>query len=77
MASIASQASDWRPRRETRSGNRQVALLANDALKGQLDLQRHDGRATEGVFTRIAPRLVAMAACIWHSWPRPNPSSGR
>ena len=35
--------------------------------KGQLDLERHGGRTTEGLYARIAQRL-AMAACIWHNW---------
>ena len=34
----------------------------------QLDLERHGGRATEGIYARIAQRLLAMAACIWHNW---------
>jgi len=41
---------------------------SNDTLKGQLDLERHDGRTTEGVYARIAQRLLALAACIGHSW---------
>jgi len=40
----------------------------NDTLKGQLDLERHGGRTGQGVFTRIAQRLLAMAVCIWHNW---------
>ncbi len=37
-------------------------------LKGQLDLERHGGRTPAGVFTRVAQRLLAMAAFIWHNW---------
>jgi hypothetical protein len=37
-------------------------------LKGQLGLERHGGRTPSGVFTRIAQRLLAMAACIWQNW---------
>jgi len=40
----------------------------NDTLKGQLDLESHGGRTPAGVFTRIAQRLLAMAAGIWHNW---------
>ncbi len=29
---------------------------------------RPQGRAPRGVFSRIAQRLLAMAACIWHNW---------
>jgi hypothetical protein len=32
------------------------------------DLERHGGRTPAGVFARIAQRLLAMAACIWHNW---------
>jgi hypothetical protein len=35
-----------------------------DTLKGQLDLERHGGRTIAGVYSRIAQRLLAMAACI-------------
>jgi len=38
-----------------------------NTLKGQLDLERHGGRATEAVYARVAHRL-AMAAAIWHDW---------
>ena len=34
----------------------------------QLDLERHGGRTTAGVYTRITQRLLAMAAAIWHNW---------
>ena len=40
----------------------------NQTLKGQLDLEAHGGRTTAGVFTRVAQRLLAMAASIWHNW---------
>ena len=49
-------------------GMRQWIESVNDTLKGQLDLERHGGRTPAGVFTRIAQRLLAMAACIWHNW---------
>ena len=39
-----------------------------DTLKGQLDLERHGGRTTEGLYARVAQRLLAMAAAIWHNW---------
>ena len=26
------------------------------------------GRTTEGLYTRIAQRLLALAACVWHNW---------
>jgi hypothetical protein len=37
-------------------------------LKGQLDLERHGGRTTEGLYARIAQRLLALAVCVWHNW---------
>ncbi|GAA4053919.1 hypothetical protein GCM10022214_00600 [Actinomadura miaoliensis] len=39
----------------------------NDTLKGQLDLKRHGGRTFEGVAVRVAQRILAMAAAIWHN----------
>jgi hypothetical protein len=39
-----------------------------DTLMSQLDLERHGARTTEGLYARIAQRLLAMAACIWHNW---------
>ncbi len=39
-----------------------------DTLKGQLTLEDHGGRTLPGVYTRVAARLLAMAAAIWHNW---------
>jgi hypothetical protein len=50
------------------AGMRQWIEAIIDTLKGQLDLERHGGRTASGVFARIAQRLLAMAACIWHNW---------
>jgi hypothetical protein len=44
---------------------RQLFESVNDTLKGQLDLEQHGGRTVEGVTTRIAQRIMAMAAAIW------------
>jgi len=49
-------------------GVRQWIESVNQTLKGQLDLEQHGGRTPTGVFTRIAQRLLAMAAGIWHNW---------
>ena len=35
--------------------------------KCQLSLERHGGRTLEGLISRIARRLLALAACIWHN----------
>lgn len=39
-----------------------------DTLKGQLTLEHHGGRTLTGVYARIAARLLAMSAAIWHNW---------
>jgi hypothetical protein len=39
-----------------------------DTLKGQLSLEAHSGRSPAGVWTRIAQRLLVLAAVIWHKW---------
>lgn len=49
-------------------GVRQWIESVNQTLKGQLDLERHGGRTPAGVFTRVAQRLLALAAGIWHNW---------
>ena len=49
-------------------GVRQWIESVNQTLKGQLSLEDHGGRTLAGVFTRIAQRLLAMAAGIWHNW---------
>ncbi|MCQ6269139.1 IS982 family transposase, partial [Pseudarthrobacter sp. R1] len=37
-------------------------------LKGQLGLEEHGGRTMAGVYARVAARLLALAAGIWHNW---------
>jgi hypothetical protein len=49
-------------------GVRQWIESVNQTLKGQLDLEHHRGRTPLGVLTRVAQRLLAMAAGIWHNW---------
>ncbi len=49
-------------------GVRQWIESVNQTLKDQLDLEDHGGRTPAGVSTRIAQRLLAMAAGIWHNW---------
>ena len=46
---------------------RQLIESVNDTLKGQLDLEQHGGRSFEGVAVRVAQRILAMAAAIWHN----------
>lgn len=49
-------------------GIRQWIESINDTLKGQLGLEQHGGRTLTGVFVRVAQRLLAMTAAIWHNW---------
>jgi hypothetical protein len=37
------------------------------SLKGQLDLELHGGRSLLGVTARVAQRLLALTAAIWHN----------
>jgi hypothetical protein len=46
---------------------RQLIESVNDTLKGQLDLEQHGGRTVEGVAVRVAQRILAMTAAIWHN----------
>ena len=46
---------------------RQVIESVNQTLKAQLDLERHGGRTPAGVIARIAQRLLALTAAIWHN----------
>jgi DDE family transposase len=46
---------------------RQLIESVYDTLKGQLDLELHAGRSLAGVTTRIAQRLLALTAAIWHN----------
>lgn len=46
---------------------RQVIESINDTFKGQLDLEQHGGRTTGGVCTRVAQRVLALTAAIWHN----------
>jgi hypothetical protein len=40
-----------------------------DTLKDQLGLERHHGRTVDGVGVRVAQRLLALTAAIWHGQP--------
>jgi hypothetical protein len=54
---------------------RQLIESVNDTLKGQLDLEQHGGRTFEGVAVRVAQRLLAMSAAIWHNFHTGQPIS--
>jgi DDE family transposase len=47
---------------------RQLIESVNDTLKGQLDLEQHGARTPEGVAVRVAQRVLALAAAIWHNF---------
>ena len=67
---------DERRRFGNLAGMRQWIEAIYGTLKGQLGLERHGSRTPAGVFTRIAQRLLAMAACIWNNW-RTGPQGKR
>jgi len=46
---------------------RQLIESVYDTLKGQLDLELHGGRSLTGVATRVAQRILALTAAIWHN----------
>lgn len=46
---------------------RQVIESINDTFKGQLDLEHHGGRTIAGVCARVAQRVLALTATIWHN----------
>ncbi len=46
---------------------RQLIESVYDTLKGQLDLELHGGRSLTGVTARVAQRLLALTAAIWHN----------
>lgn len=50
------------------AGIRQWIEAIFDTLKDQLALERHGGRTPAGVYARVAQRLLALAAAIWHNW---------
>ena len=48
---------------------RSRAQIATTAATSATDF----GRTTSGVYVRIAQRLLAMAATIWHNWATAEP----
>ena len=59
---------DEKPRFGKLGGIRQWVESVFDTMKGQLTLEDHGGRTIPGVYSRIAARLLALAAGIWHNW---------
>ena len=56
-----------RPGQQLLAPIRQLIESVNDTLKGQLDLELHGGRSLTGVTARVAQRLLALTAAIWHN----------
>ncbi|MGH3742994.1 MAG: IS982 family transposase [Micromonosporaceae bacterium] len=46
---------------------RQLIESVNHTLKSQLDLELHGARTPAGVAVRVAQRLLALTAAIWHN----------
>jgi len=54
-------------------GVRQWIESIIDTTKGQLSLERHGAHTMNGLISRIAGRLLALAAAIWHNWQTADP----
>jgi hypothetical protein len=59
---------DEQPRFGGLARQRQWIEAIFDTLKGRLTLEHHGGRTLAGVYARVAARLLALAAAIWHNW---------
>ena len=59
---------DETPRFGRLARQRQWIEAIIDTLKGQLTLEDHGGRTLASVYARVAARLLALAAAIWHNW---------
>lgn len=59
---------DERPRFGSLGGIRQWVESVFDTLKDQLGLEHHRGRTIDSVHARVAAKLLALAAAIWHNW---------
>ncbi|MCA1678488.1 MAG: IS982 family transposase [Actinobacteria bacterium] len=56
------------PRFGSLGGVRQWVESIIDTIKGQLSLERHGAHTMPGLITRVAQRLLALAAGLWHNW---------
>jgi hypothetical protein len=64
---------DEQPRYGKLGGVRQWIESIIDTTKGQLSLERHGAHTINGLISRIAGRLLALAAAIWHNWTTGHP----
>jgi hypothetical protein len=58
---------DERPRFGGLGGVRQWVESIIDTIKGQLSLERHGAHTMSGLICRVAQRLLALAAGLWHN----------
>jgi hypothetical protein len=56
------------PRFGNLGGVRQWIEAIFDQLKDQLSLERHGAHTLPGLRARVAQRLLALGACVWHNW---------
>jgi hypothetical protein len=47
---------------------RQWVEAVFDTLKDQLGLERHGGHTLQGLWIRVAQRLLALATGVWFNW---------
>ncbi|HEX2288489.1 MAG TPA: IS982 family transposase [Gaiellaceae bacterium] len=59
---------DEPPRYGDLGGCRQWIEAIFDQLKDQLSLERHGAHTIDGLCARVAQRLLALGACLWHNW---------
>ena len=59
---------DERPRFGSLGAIRQWIEAIFDQLKDQLSLERHGAHTPQGLLARVAQRLLAFGATIWHNW---------
>jgi hypothetical protein len=64
---------DEQPRNGSLGFIRQCIESVFWTCKGQLGLERHGARTLPGLCVRIATRLLALAAGLWHNWQIGNP----
>ena len=64
---------DEQPRFGRLGGVRQWVESIIDTIKGQLSLEHHGAHTMPGLISRIAQRLLALAAGLWHNWQTGNP----
>lgn len=59
---------DEPPRHGNLGGVRQWIEAIFDQYKDQLSLERHGAHTMAGLCARVAQRLLAMGAVVWHNW---------